>query len=102
MASAPCAPSRDREIVDASKQVIFGDVVIEAEIVEQLRGLRLHPHHRSAPPQSNTRLEITPASTDQPETKSTISASTERPLNIGLDPEQHQNERDGEWLGQPK
>jgi hypothetical protein len=46
--------------VDASKQVIFGDVVIEAEIVKQLRRRRLHPHHRPAPPQSNTRLESRP------------------------------------------
>jgi hypothetical protein len=43
--------------VDPSKQVIFGDVVIEAEIVKQLRRRRLHPHHRPAPPQSNTRME---------------------------------------------
>jgi hypothetical protein len=43
--------------VNASEQVIFGDVVIEAEIVKQLRRRRLRPHHRSAPPQSNTRRE---------------------------------------------
>jgi hypothetical protein len=44
--------------VDASKQVIFRDVVIEAEIVKQLRRRRLHPHHGPAPPQSNTRMEV--------------------------------------------
>jgi hypothetical protein len=32
-------------------------VVVEAEIVEQLRRRRLHPHHRPAPPQINTRME---------------------------------------------
>jgi hypothetical protein len=43
--------------VDASEQVIFRDVVIEAEIVKQLRPRRLHPHHRPAPPQINTKME---------------------------------------------
>jgi hypothetical protein len=43
--------------VNASEQVIFGDMVIEPEIVKQLRRRRLYPHHRSAPPQSNTRME---------------------------------------------
>jgi hypothetical protein len=37
--------------------MIGRDVVIEAKIVEQLRWHRLHPHHRSAPPQNNTRME---------------------------------------------
>jgi hypothetical protein len=47
----------DRNDAIGREQVIFGDVVIEAEIVKQPRRRRLHPHHRSAPQQSNTRRE---------------------------------------------
>jgi len=41
-------------------------------------------------------VTVTLALTDQPESKSTLSGSTGRPLKIGLDPEQHRHERDGE------
>jgi hypothetical protein len=37
------------EQVDASQQVISGNVILEPELVEQLRQLDLHPHHRRVP-----------------------------------------------------
>ena len=52
--------------VNASKQVIFGDVVIEANIAKQLR--RLHPPFSAKQHEER----ITPANTIQPQTKSTV------------------------------
>lgn len=59
--------------IDASKQMVVGDVVIEAEIIEQLRWCDLRPHHRPAPAKQHEN-GIMPAKTDQPQIKSTQSA----------------------------
>jgi hypothetical protein len=62
------------EPVNASEQVIFGNMVVKAEIVKQLRRRRLHPHHRPRSSANQYEDGITPANADQRQTKSTISA----------------------------
>ena len=42
--------------VDAPEQVIGGDVIIEAEIVEQPSRRRLNAHHRRIPPPNQQEL----------------------------------------------
>ena len=45
------------EPVDATQKAIGGDVIVEPELIEQLRRFDLHPHHRRVSPQPHCRTE---------------------------------------------
>ena len=49
------------ELVDPSKQVVIGDMIVQTEIAEQLRRRHLRSHHRPVPSGINRPMESWPS-----------------------------------------
>src|SRR6266446_6743318 len=54
-----------KEAVDPPQQMIIGNVILQAEVIEKLLRCRLRPHHRSAPLANRKENGITAARPNQ-------------------------------------